>query len=354
MLKRSTKHCFQYATTYIAPTFLLYLIMDLFTFIQTYNTEKRCVFLWKEFRDKHGVFCNRCGNSEQLWLPSKLRYRCKRCQAETTLRSGTLLEYSKLPYRYWVYAIGVLAFQKKSVSALQVQRNLGHPHYRPIWLMMQKMKVMMADKVDWHAMMYHLTAGVADFPAVPEKPSPTAEATQAAQKQRLKVKSEEGQGLELVPVEVLGLNVRLPHDHPWFIRAQGGRLRLISMRPESLKKQPYNHHHPVSRKTTPLTPEALPNGMNIRIRSIDFCSRPWFEADPDMGRLWFTEIMKVNAKRNLEGIHHYVGSRYLRNYLGEFCYLTNRRYSGKQKIEQMFALFVSKPWNLPYIVDASD
>jgi hypothetical protein len=49
-----------------------------------------------------------------------------------------------------------------------------------------------------------------------------------------------------------------------------------------------------------------------------------------------------------------VSSRYLRNYLGEFCYLTNRRYSGKQKIEQMFGLFVSKAWNLPYIVEASD
>jgi hypothetical protein len=58
--------------------------------------------------------------------------------------------------------------------------------------------------------------------------------------------------------------------------------------------------------------------------------------------------------RNLEGIHHFVSARYLRNYLGEFCYLTNRRYSGKQKIEQMFGLFVSKAWNLPYIVDASD
>jgi hypothetical protein len=73
-----------------------------------------------------------------------------------------------------------------------------------------------------------------------------------------------------------------------------------------------------------------------------------------MGRLRYTEIMKVNARRNLEGIHHFVSSRYLRNYLGEFCYLTNRRYSGNQKIEQMFGLFVSKAWNLPYIVDASD
>jgi hypothetical protein len=328
--------------------------MDYLTFIQTYNTEERCILLWKELRDKHGVFCNRCGSSEHLWLPSKLKYRCRQCQSETTLRSGTLLEYSKLPFRYWIYVIGVLAFQKKSVSALQVQRNLGHPTYRPIWLMMQKMKVMMADKVDWHAMLNHLSAGKANFPAVPEQSEPKAGAKSAGLETALKVNSEEGRGLELIPVEIRGLNLQLPHDHPWFMSAPGGRLRLISMWPESLKDLPYNHHHPVSRKTTPLTPDELPAGMNIRIRSMDNRQRSWFEDDPYMGNLRYTEIMLVNARRNLIGIHHYVGSRYLRNYLGEFCYLTNRRYSGKQKLEQMFGLFVSKPWNLPYIVAASD
>jgi hypothetical protein len=328
--------------------------MDFFTFIQTYNTEQRCILLWKECRDKHGVFCNRCGNSEHLWLPAKLRYRCKQCKAETTLRSGTLLEYSKLPYRYWIYAIAVLSFQMKSVSALQVQRNLGHPHYRPIWLMMQKMKVMMADQVDWYAMLDHLAAGATKFPAVPEKSRPKESTKKAAPTQVLTATSEEGHNLELIPVEIQGLNLRLPNTHPWFIRAQNGRLRLISMRPESFNHQLYNHHHPVSRKTTPAMPDVLPNGMNIRIRSIDNRPRPWFNDDSDKGKLRFTEIMKVNARRNIIGIHHYVGSRYLRNYLGEFCYLTNRRYSGKQKIEHMFALFVRKPWNLPYIVDASD
>lgn len=270
------------------------------------------------------------------------------------MRSGTLLEYSKLPYRYWVYAIAILAFQMKSVSALQIQRSLGHPHYRPIWLMMQKMKVMMTDLVDWDAMLNYLTSGVTNFPAVPEKSDPEAETIKAAPSQVLTAKSEEGNHLELIPFEIQGLNLRLPYDHPWFIRAQNGRLRLISMRPESFNYLPYNHHHPVPRKTTPAKPEAIPNGMNIRIRSIDNRLRPWFEDDPDTGRLRYTEIMIINARRNIVGIHHYVGSRYLRNNLGEFCYLTNRRYAGKQKIEQMFALFVSKAWNLPYIVDASD
>jgi hypothetical protein len=237
---------------------------------------------------------------------------------------------------------------------MQVQRHLGHRHYRPIWLMMQKMKVMMADSMDWDAMLNHLTAGRADFPAVPE-PAEKKHASENVQPtQRSYVSNEEGQKLELMQVELRGLNLRIPEWHSWFKHAQGGRLRLISMYPESLKDRPYNHHHPVSRKTTPTSSDVLPNGMNIRIRSLDNRPRPWFKDDSGSGKLRFTEIMKVNAKRNLDSIHHYVWSRYMRNYLGEYCFLTNLRYSGFQKIEQMFALFVSKPWNLPYIVDASD
>jgi hypothetical protein len=328
--------------------------MDFFTFIQTYNTERRCIILWKYFRYKHGVYCNRCGSSNHLWLPSRLRYRCKQCQAETTLRSGTVLEYSKLPFRYWVYAIGVLSFQTKSVSALQIQRQLGHPHYRPIWLMMQKMKVMMADLVDWYAMLDHLTAGVTVFPAVPENGVKRNKTDHIIQLETSLANQEEWQKLESIPVALKGLNLRLPESHPWFKHAQGGRLRLVSMSPQQPEGCPLHHHHPVSRLSTPAAIDVLPNGMNIRIRSADNRPRPWFTDDPDIGKLRFTEIMKVNAKRNLIGIHHHVGARYLRNYLGEFCYLTNRRYSGLQKIEQMFALFVSKAWNLPYIVDASD
>ena len=37
--------------------------------------------------------------------------------------------------------------------------------------------------------------------------------------------------------------------------------------------------------------------------------------------------MISNAKRNFLGIHHSMKKEYLQNYLNEFCYKTNRRYS---------------------------
>lgn len=332
--------------------------MSFIEFTQKYNNEAKCVKLFKELRDKYGVYCNRCGHDQHYWLQTRSRYRCKSCGWETTLRSGTALEYSKLPVRYWVYAIGMLADQMKSVSALQVQRNLGHPHYRPIWLMMQKLKVMMADVVDWYAMLDHLAAGTTEFSAVRDKSKLIAgdkcdlnhgktqtrpSSNRRAAKESLLVQT---------AVQLKGLNLKMPDNHVWSKRAPGGRLRLVSMKCPS--SHALYHHHPVARLTSPKLPGDLAQGMNIRKRSMVNRPRPWIPNDPQMGRLRYTGIMVVNAKRNLEGIHHFVSERYMPNYIGEYCYLTNRRYSREEKIEHLFRLFVSKAWNLPYLVHAPD
>ena len=59
--------------------------------------------------------------------------------------------------------------------------------------------------------------------------------------------------------------------------------------------------------------------------------------------------MISNAKRNLLGIYHSVKQDYLQNYLNEYCYMTNRRYLGEEKLDRLLALCVSKPWYLPYV-----
>jgi hypothetical protein len=67
-------------------------------------------------------------------------YQCKHCKTRTTLRSGTVLQSSNLPYRYWFIAINLMTSTKKSFSALEMQRQLGHKFYEPVWYMMQKIR----------------------------------------------------------------------------------------------------------------------------------------------------------------------------------------------------------------------
>lgn len=60
-----------------------------------------------------------------------------------TLRSGTALEWSKLPYHYWIYATAFIASRKKPISEYEMQRLLGHKFYEPIWTMMHKLRLTM-------------------------------------------------------------------------------------------------------------------------------------------------------------------------------------------------------------------
>jgi hypothetical protein len=53
---------------------------------------------------------------------------------------------SKLPYRHWFIAMHLLASTKKSFSAKEVQRQLGHKRYAPIWHMMHKLRLSMGKR----------------------------------------------------------------------------------------------------------------------------------------------------------------------------------------------------------------
>ena len=109
-------------------------------FIEEYGNEQVCRERFKEIRDKAGICCKKCGSKEHYWLNGKQMYQCKSCRFRTSLRSGTIMEASKLPFRYWFVAIWLMGCSKKGTSACNVQRQLKHKHYEPIWAMMHKIR----------------------------------------------------------------------------------------------------------------------------------------------------------------------------------------------------------------------
>ena len=75
--------------------------MKLIDFFEEYPDEQSCEKAFKEKREEQGVHCKKCGNKEHYWLKSKKLYECKSCHFRMSLKSGTLLENSKLSYQYW-------------------------------------------------------------------------------------------------------------------------------------------------------------------------------------------------------------------------------------------------------------
>jgi hypothetical protein len=53
---------------------------------------------------------------------------------------------SQLPFRYWFVAIHLLTSTKKSFSASELQRQLGHSTYNPVWSMLHKLRLVMGKR----------------------------------------------------------------------------------------------------------------------------------------------------------------------------------------------------------------
>ena len=80
------------------------------------------------------------------------------------------MEYSKLPFRFWMYGIGVLAFHEKPAPDLQIQKKLRHRNYRPIWFMMKRLRELKADQAAWSEMLDLLTTIITESEVEPPKP----------------------------------------------------------------------------------------------------------------------------------------------------------------------------------------
>ncbi|MFT4849256.1 MAG: hypothetical protein ACI83B_001795 [Sediminicola sp.] len=103
-----------------------------------FPNEQACKTHFKLQREKEGVVCKKCKSTKQYWLKNKWSWQCSRCEFRTTLRSGAIMQASKLPFRNWYLTMAFMTFSKKGISAKEMQRQLGHDHYAAIWLMMHK------------------------------------------------------------------------------------------------------------------------------------------------------------------------------------------------------------------------
>ena len=122
--------------------------MKLIDFCKQFDSEESCEKHLREIREKEGVVCSKCGGKKHYWDKATKSWRCARCSHETTLTAGTVMHGSKLPLMYWFTAMHLITATKKTISAAEMQRQLGHKRYQPIWEMMHKLRSVMGQRDD--------------------------------------------------------------------------------------------------------------------------------------------------------------------------------------------------------------
>lgn len=106
-----------------------------------FDSEINCKLLFKKYRDRRGVVCKKCKGQSHYWYESKWQWQCKKCNHPTTLKSGTILKYSKIPINVWLKAICILSLSSSPISARQMQKILGAKRYETIWFLMHRLRV---------------------------------------------------------------------------------------------------------------------------------------------------------------------------------------------------------------------
>ena len=117
--------------------------MNLLNFIERFPKENDCLEYFIDIREKHGIICKKCGHNKHKWLSGKNWFECEQCENSIDIKSGTIMENSKLPIKYWFITMYLLTSSNKTFSASELQKQLGYPEYEPVCEMLHNLHLVM-------------------------------------------------------------------------------------------------------------------------------------------------------------------------------------------------------------------
>jgi transposase-like protein len=103
-------------------------------FLKQYGTEEQCRSALFRWRWPSGFVCPQCGHTGYCEIVARGLYQCHHCYRQTSLTSGTIFEYTKLPLTTWLLGMYLLTQPKNGISALEVKWQLGIS-YKAAWRM---------------------------------------------------------------------------------------------------------------------------------------------------------------------------------------------------------------------------
>tara|TARA_B110000116_G_C16659290_1_gene500964 strand:+ start:77 stop:967 length:891 start_codon:yes stop_codon:yes gene_type:complete len=285
--------------------------MNLLQFIKKFPNEISCKTHFIESRKRQGIVCKKCSNTQHYWLQGKEQFQCKSCKFRSTLRSGTILQSSKLPFKYWYVATHLMSSTKKGFSAHEVQRQLGHNRYEPIWLMMGKIRTAMGKSER-----NNILKGMVEMDE--------AYISTHTSKQTKKCLKRGKGSQKKQKIIVMAESFPLENNKGLVSRFCGQFSMQVN---KSEFKQAVNEmvSKTINSKTILFTDMAKSYVDLNKIVDTHIMEKSSISWD---STLQWSHIAIANLKRNLLGVYHFVKNEYLQGYLDEFCYKLNRR---KQK-----------------------
>lgn len=107
--------------------------------------EEACLTIFCKWRWPCGFVCPRCGAHEGRRIAKRPAWRCVSCNHHARVTAGTALHRSRLPLSTWLHALMFVGDRKQSISALQLQNDLGFGCHRTAFKMLHIIRDVMDD-----------------------------------------------------------------------------------------------------------------------------------------------------------------------------------------------------------------
>lgn len=294
--------------------------MNLFTFTAHFGDENACRLDFKAQRDKQGVVCKKCGCTHHYWKKDKWSYECKSCGFRTSLRSGTIMQSSKLPFLVWYRAMFLMSATKKGFSAKEMQRQLGLKRYEPVWAMVHKLRKAMGNRDARYTLegMIEMDEGYFTVAASEVEQSKGKRGRGAAGKANVAVMAES------IPLEDM-LTGKSSNQVRYF-KAKVLETHKANEINTAMAESIDDKTIVFTDKSTSYVDIADYVELHVTEKSSEHTTKE---------TLKWVHIFISNAKRNLLGNYHKIKGKYLQLYLNEFVYKLNRRYFGEQLFDRV-------------------
>lgn len=273
--------------------------------------EESCEQFLKEKREQDGIVCAKCGCIYHYWKGYRKQWQCKKCGHRTTLTAGTVMHNSNLPLMYWFIAIHLLTSTKKSFSAKEIQRQLGHKRYQPIWELVHKLRDVMGRRDAEYKLIGSIELDEGFFStSIPKEEKDKPLKRGRGSQKRTKV---------LVMAESTPCIKSKKYD----IEKNVGHIKMIVIDDLKAKTLDANVVKYINSESE-LTTDDSTSYVNFKNLVNSHMSQVVEPKNISKVLPW-VHIVISNAKRLLLDIYHDIKAEFLQNYLNEFCYKFNRR-----------------------------
>lgn len=307
--------------------------MKLIDFNLHYPDEASCRSSWRKLRESEGVKCKKCGCENHYWKKDKEAFECKKCKFRTSLRSGTVMENSNLPFRHWFLAMHLMTSMKQNLSALEMQKQIGHKRYEPIWEMAHKLRIVMGKRDSIYQLegLIELDEGFFEHADLKTEKVETEKVETEKVAKRGRGSQRQTKVLVMTSVETLDIPTNKQKDSTKNTRLKYVKMLVINdLKADTIKQEvEVNIQNTATVKTDGFRGYAkIKDAVAQHVQKVI----PPKEASKELP--WVHTIIS-NAKRKFSATYFQIHAQYFQNYLNEFCFKVNRRFFGEKLFDRI-------------------